>query len=113
MLPASVQTKWRKCRQDVEVLEQVEVPRCYFSSLPDPTEKEIHAFCDASQNAYAEVIYIRTVTPLGTAQASLVMASTRVAPLKTMTIPRLELIGTLIAARLCSYNVPEASKSAE
>ena len=30
-----------------------------------------------------------------------------------MTIPRLELIGTLIAARLCSYNVPEASKSAE
>ena len=63
VLPVSVQTKWRKWLQEVEVLEQVEVPRCYFSSLPDPTKKEIHAFCDASQNAYAEVVYIRTVTP--------------------------------------------------
>ena len=74
VLPVSVQTKWRKWLQDVEVLEQVEVSRRYFSSLPDPPKKEIHAFCDASQNAYAEVIYIRTVTPLGNAQASLVMA---------------------------------------
>lgn len=74
VLPVSAQTKWRKWLQDVEVLEQVEVSRRYFSSLPDPTKKEIHAFCDASQNSYAEVIYIRTVTPLGNAQASLVMA---------------------------------------
>lgn len=74
VLPVSAQTKWRKWLQDVEVLEQVEVSRRYFSSLPDPTKKEIHAFSDASQNAYAEVIYIITVTPLGNAQASLVMA---------------------------------------
>lgn len=103
MLPVSVQTKWSKWLEDVIVLEQVEVPRCYFSSLPDPTEKEIHAFCDASQNAYAGVIYIRTVTPSGTAHASLVMAKTLVAPRKTMTIPRSELNGALIVDRLCSY----------
>ena len=47
VLPVSAQTKWRKWLQDVEVLEQVEVSRRYFSSLPDPTKKEIHAFCDA------------------------------------------------------------------
>lgn len=72
-LAVSVQTKWSKWFQDVEVLEQVEAPRCYFSSLQGPTEKEIHAFYDASQNAYAEVMYIRTVIPLGIAHASLMM----------------------------------------
>ena len=66
-------------------------------------EKEIHVFCDASKNAYAGVIYIRTVTLSGTAHTSLFKAKTRVAPLKTMTLPRLELNGALIAARLCSY----------
>ena len=53
VLPASVQKKWSKWLQEVKVLEQVIVPRCYFSSLPDPMEKEIHAFCVTSQNAYA------------------------------------------------------------
>ena len=77
VLPASVQTKWSKWLQDVrELLEQVAVPRCYFCSLPDSKEKEIHAFCDASQNAYAGVIYIRAVTSSGTAHALLVMADT-------------------------------------
>ena len=33
-------------------MEQVEVLQRYFSSLPDPMEKDIHAFCDASQNTY-------------------------------------------------------------
>lgn len=103
VLPASMQTKWNKWLQDVTELEQVAVPRCYFSSLPDSKEKEIHAFCDASQNAYAGLIYFRAVTPSGIAHALLVMAKTRVAPLKTTTIPRLELNGPLIAARLCSY----------
>ena len=99
----SIQTKWSKWLQDVQELEQEAVPRCYFASLPDSREKEIHVFCDASKNAYAGVIYIRTVTLSGTAHTSLFKAKTRVAPLKTMTLPRLELNGALIAARLCSY----------
>ena len=99
----SIQTKWSKWLQDMKELEQVAVPRCYFSSLPDSMEKEIHAFCDAPKNAYAGVIYIRTVTLSGTAHTSVFKAKTRVAPLKTMTLPRLELNGALIAARLCSY----------
>ena len=56
VLPASVQTKWSKWPRDVKELEQVPVPRCYFSSLPDSKEKEIHAFCDAWHNAYGGVI---------------------------------------------------------
>jgi len=83
----------------VKELEQLAVPRCYFSSLPDSKEKEIHSFCDASQNAYAGVIYSRAVTSSGTAHALLMMAKTSVAPLKTMTIPRLELNGAPIALR--------------
>lgn len=52
VLPLSIQTKWSKRLQGMKKMEQVEVLQRYFSSLPDPMEKEIHAFCDASQNTY-------------------------------------------------------------
>jgi len=75
VLPLSIQTKWSKRLQGMKKMEQVEVLQRYFSSLPHRMEKEIHAFCDASQNTYyffyAGAVYIRTVTPSGTAHVSL------------------------------------------
>ena len=66
----------------------------------DPLLTQLHIFCDASLQAFAAVAYLRVIDPNQKIYLSLVMAKTRVAPVKPMTIPRLELQATLLAARM-------------
>ena len=64
---------------------------------------QLHGFYDASEGAYAGAIYIRGIDTKGIAHISLVVAKTKVAPIKRLTIPRLELCGALIMARLLKH----------
>ena len=66
-------------------------------------KKEIHTFCDASKMAYGAVSYARFVLKDGTSHITLIWSKTRVAPLKTLTIPRLELMAALHGARFSNY----------
>ena len=78
------------------------VERCYFgkTALCGISKVTLHGFCDASQNAYAAVIYI-----VGEVNdnliSSFVVCKTKVAPLKKMSIPRLELC--VFCWRCCYY----------
>ena len=63
-------------------------------------EVQVDGFCDASEGAYAGAIYIRGIDLRGRVHVSLVVAKTKVAPIKRLTIPRLELCGALIMTRL-------------
>ncbi|XP_025263171.1 uncharacterized protein LOC112637511 [Camponotus floridanus] len=60
----------------------------------------MHAFCDASERAYAAAVYLRGIKDSGEFGSSLLIAKTKVAPLRPVSIPRLELCGALLAARL-------------
>ncbi|KAG1664055.1 hypothetical protein GQR58_020001 [Nymphon striatum] len=60
----------------------------------------VHAFGDASEKGYGGSVYIVVKYGNGSVQSSLVMAKARLAPLKRITLPRLELMGALLCARL-------------
>jgi len=61
---------------------------------------ELNAFSDASERAYGAAIYIRAVQRDKTIKINLLCSKSRVAPIKTQTIPRLELCAALLAAEL-------------
>ncbi|XP_076232932.1 uncharacterized protein LOC143178279 [Calliopsis andreniformis] len=61
---------------------------------------ELHGFCDASLAAYSAVTYLRVTTMNNEVFTSLLMAKTRVTPIKTQSIPVLELNGAVLLAKL-------------
>ena len=57
---------------------------------------KLHVFSDVSFQAYGACIYLRTEYESKKVKTNLVTAKSRVAPLKEVSIPRLELLGNLI-----------------
>ena len=64
---------------------------------------EIHGFSDASELAYAAVVYLRIMDTYNNAHVSLVTSKSKVAPIKRLTIPRLELCGAQLLAQLIHH----------
>ena len=52
---------------------------------------QLHHFSDASEVAYGSVSYLRLVNGEGRVHCSFLFANSRLAPLKSVSIPRLEL----------------------
>ena len=92
--------QWNSLTAEFNILNQVRVPRCYFCKESKPVIREIHGYSDASEQAYAAVLYLRTIGCDGTVITRLIASKTRVAPVKRQSIPRLELLGALILTRL-------------
>ncbi|XP_055543372.1 uncharacterized protein LOC129728922 [Wyeomyia smithii] len=93
--------QWRRWTALLNELNSVKVPRCYFPGAGYSTYStlEVHVFVDASKSAYASVIYFRVETSQGV-EVALVAGKAKVAPLKMISIPRLELRGAVLGSRL-------------
>ena len=59
-------------------------------------------FSDASQDEYGKVSYLRLVDQKGMIHCGLVMAKSRVTPIKFVSIPRLELAAATLSIKVCS-----------
>lgn len=81
-------------------LELVKIPRCLKDPGASVVELRIHTFTDASESAYAAAVYARHVYENGDVTVRLIASKSRLAPLKAVSIPRLELLGALIGTRL-------------
>ncbi|XP_065072517.1 uncharacterized protein LOC135696908 [Ochlerotatus camptorhynchus] len=97
-LPEELLQEWTTFRQQLPVVNAMHKQRCV---IPENAVRiELHGFSDASMRAYGAVMYTRCVTADGTISVNLVASKSRVAPLKPMTIPRLELCGAKLLADL-------------
>ncbi|KRY46994.1 hypothetical protein T03_8777 [Trichinella britovi] len=100
-LPHDVMKQWRRWKQELPDLSKICLPRALVPvALGQVTRLEIHAFCDASEKAYGAVAYMRIETTNQHTVVNFVTSKTRVAPIRRLTLPRLELMGALVAARL-------------
>lgn len=99
-LPEGVEKKFLRWYSALEKLTDFNLPRRIGFGVKK--DWSLHIFCDASQHAYAAAIYLRCEEN-GEVFISLVIAKSRVAPLKGFTIPRLELMACVLGARLSKY----------
>ena len=102
-VPLTIRNVWLQWRSELKFLSQKHIPRCYFAKGAHVTSMELHGFCDASEYAYAGVVYLRMINSDGTVHITLVTAKTKVAPIKRLTIPRLELCGAHLLAQLLHH----------
>ena len=88
--------RWLLWKNNLPLLANVEVPRCYFSRRDhEGATLQLHHFCDASEVGYGTSSYLRITYPDGTVECAFVMGKLRNAPIKPVSIPRLELQGAL------------------
>lgn len=95
--------RWRMWSGYLPQLNSIRIPRCYFDGANQEmySTLQIHVFVDASESAYSSLVYFR-VTTLKGVETVLVSAKAKVAPLKMLSIPRLELQAAVLGTRLLS-----------
>ncbi|XP_063384763.1 uncharacterized protein LOC134670879 [Cydia fagiglandana] len=98
-LPQPLLQEWTKYREDISDLTQFRLKRWVYYKA-DAKLVELHGFCDASNSAFAAVIYLRVIDARGGVHVSLITAKTRVSPIKQLSLPRLELSGAVLLAKL-------------
>ena len=93
--------RWEKWKSQLPSLSRISLGRCikplYFGDLKFA---ELHNFADASQIAYGAVSYLRMVDVEDRIHCTFLIGKSRLAHLKPMTVPRLELSAAVLAVQL-------------
>lgn len=99
--PEHIINKWLQFQNDFASVEKFCLPRQI--DLSDSLSCELHGFCDASEYAYCAVTYLRIIYKFKNIQTYLVCAKSKIAPVKKISVPRLELLAAVLLAKLISY----------
>ena len=102
-----MKTSWRTWLDALDSIGEFKIPWRYVN-VEEVAEYQLHLFADASEHAFGAVAYLLCIHLSGRKSCSFVMSKTRLAPLKTLTIARLELQAAVLAVRLYSTIEAEA-----
>ncbi|GFS69650.1 integrase catalytic domain-containing protein [Nephila pilipes] len=96
----NLKLEFLKWFEELISLKNLPVSRCFSPVISGQQNLNLHTFCDASQFAYAAAVFVR-IEYSAVVHVNLLAAKSRVDPIKTVTIPRLQLLAATMGARLC------------
>ena len=99
-MPEELKPQWWTWFVELETVPLIQIPRSYFPSRCSGAS--LHVFGDSSKKTYGAVAYLRAKEESGV-KTTLVMAKSKFTPMKSKTTPRLELLASLVAARLSHF----------
>ncbi|XP_041450615.1 uncharacterized protein LOC121404687 [Drosophila obscura] len=102
-LPNALYQRWLDFLQSHAFLPQIKIPR-WIGAQP-PVKIDHHGFCDASEKAYGAAIYVRVECDQHIT-VNLLSAKARVAPVKAVSVPRLELCGAVLLSEMATAILP-------
>lgn len=98
-----VKTKWEDFNNDLKSIHLISINR--WLGTVKGEKMQLHGFCDASEKGYGAVVYSRIRDDLNF-RSEIIISKSRVAPLKAITIPRLELCAAELLAKLMKIVIP-------
>ncbi|CAG4952078.1 unnamed protein product [Colias eurytheme] len=100
VLPDAIISRWKTLEIDLNNINRIKIPRWLHSNKNDTIE--LHGFCDASEKAYACVIYCRVKgSPHTKPSVVIITAKSRLVPArKAISLPRLELCAAVLLSKL-------------
>ena len=98
-LPNDLFRRFTKWHSGLPILEQLTINCCYFDFPVD--EVELHVFGDSSLNVFCSVAFLHAQkNAYSKSQLAFLFGKTRIAPMKVLSIPKLEIQAALLATRL-------------
>ncbi|XP_055918507.1 uncharacterized protein LOC129950600 [Eupeodes corollae] len=97
-LPQEFYHSWLKFRKNLGELNNMHIRRRVF--FGHPANYQLHAFSDSSEDAFGTCVYIRSVDDNGTVRTNLLCGKSKVAPVRKVTLPRLELCAAVMMVQL-------------
>ncbi|XP_044163003.1 uncharacterized protein LOC122947631 [Acropora millepora] len=107
VLPSELLEEWSQWQEELDGISQFRISRFYRHVPDSPSAIELHVFGDASEQAFCSVAYLRFCYASGAVKCAFVMAKTRVASKKPLSIPKLELQAAVLSARLSLVVIKE------
>lgn len=100
--PDEILRVWTKYKNELTLLSNLRIPR--FINIPQHCIAQLHGFCDASERGYSAVIYCRVTDSVETINTFFLCSKSKVAPCsKKLSIPRLELCGAVLLAKVLEW----------
>ncbi|XP_052750894.1 uncharacterized protein LOC128200635 [Galleria mellonella] len=96
-IPEDIAREWSKFKSQLSSLSSISITRRMVNSF---VSLQFHGFCDASERGYCAVVYCRSVDANGCCSVEFCCAKTKVAPLRKLSLPRLELQAAVLLADL-------------